>query len=160
MPLHPVSDPPPEDNPEPVTINHVVAANADLEQVAEILKASRDQDPLVDKSSFYPLQQKTQYKSPVCTLSSESKRIIRQAQAPILQASPRVVHFLYEVSLFIETMLLLVFKRANSSKTTLSVPMIVCLSLIKSISSICFVEINGALIYYSVRLELRSWKKS
>ncbi|XP_017492702.1 PREDICTED: myosin heavy chain, muscle-like [Rhagoletis zephyria] len=34
--------------------------------------------------------------SPVCTLSSESKRIIRQAQVPILQASPRVVHFLYE----------------------------------------------------------------
>lgn len=74
-----------------------VSASSDLEQVKEILKATRDADPLEDKESFYPLQQKTSYMSPVCTLSSESKRIIRQAQVPILQASPRVVHFLYEV---------------------------------------------------------------
>lgn len=75
-----------------------VSATSDLEQVKEILKSTRDADPLEDKESFYPLQQKTSYMSPVCTLSSESKRIIRQAQVPILQASPRVVHFLYEVS--------------------------------------------------------------
>ena len=79
-------------------VDQSITANTELEQVKEILRASRDEDPLEDKSSFYPLQQKTQYMSPVCTLSSESKRIIRQAQAPILQASPRVVHFLYEVS--------------------------------------------------------------
>jgi hypothetical protein len=74
-----------------------ITSNTELEKVKEILKSSRDVDALEDKSSFYPLQQKTTYMSPVCTLSSESKRIIRQAQAPILQASPRVVHFLYEV---------------------------------------------------------------
>lgn len=74
-----------------------INANTDLDQVKEILKATRDGDPLEDKDSFYPLSQKTAYMSPVTTLSSESKRIIRQAQVPILQASPRVVHFLYEV---------------------------------------------------------------
>lgn len=75
-----------------------INANSELDEVKEILKSSQDADPLEDKSSFYPLQQKTAYMSPVCTLSSDSKKIIRQAQAPILQASPRVVHFLYEVS--------------------------------------------------------------
>jgi hypothetical protein len=54
-------------------------------------------DALRDKSTFYPLQQKAQYMPPTCTLSTDSKRIIRRAQDPILQASPRVVHFLYEV---------------------------------------------------------------
>jgi hypothetical protein len=54
-------------------------------------------DALQDKSTFYPLQQKAQYMPPTCTLSTDSKRIIRRAQDPILQASPRVVHFLYEV---------------------------------------------------------------
>lgn len=74
-----------------------VNASSDLESVKDIMKATRDGDPLEDKDSFYPLQQKTTYMSPGTTLSSESKRIVRQAQVPILQASPRVVHFLYEV---------------------------------------------------------------
>jgi len=78
-----------------------ITASTDLEKVKQILKSARDGDPLEDKESFYPLQQKTSYMSPVCTLSSESKKIIRQAQAPILQASPRVVHFLYEVGTFL-----------------------------------------------------------
>lgn len=86
-----------QQKPPPASESTEITANSDLQQVKEILRASRDEDPLEDKSSFYPLQQKTQYMSPMCTLSSESKRIIRQAQAPILQSSPRVVHFLYEV---------------------------------------------------------------
>lgn len=86
-----------ENSDAPAPVRSEVSATSDLEQVKEILKATRDADPLEDKESFYPLQQKTSYMSPVCTLSSESKRIIRQAQVPILQASPRVVHFLYEV---------------------------------------------------------------
>lgn len=77
-----------------------ITANSDLEQVSKILKNSFKTDPtLEDKSSFYPLQPKAQYMSPNVTLSAESKRIVRQAQAPILQASSRVVHFLYEVRL-------------------------------------------------------------
>ena len=92
-----VSLPPPEREVSSDVPRSEVTANTDLEQVKEILKATRDADPLEDKDSFYPLQQKTAYMSPVTTLSSESKRIIRQAQVPILQASPRVVHFLYEV---------------------------------------------------------------
>ena len=80
--------------------SETVNANTELDQVKEILKSTRDGDPLEDKDTFYPLSQKTAYMSPVTTLSSESKRIIRQAQVPILQASPRVVHFLYEVCLF------------------------------------------------------------
>ena len=76
-----------------------ITAQSDLEQVKQILKTNFKDDPsLEDKSSFYPLQQKAQYMSPTVTLSAESKRIVRQAQAPILQASSRVVHFLYEVS--------------------------------------------------------------
>lgn len=76
-----------------------ITAQSDLEQVKQILKTNFKGDPsLEDKSSFYPLQQKAQYMSPTVTLSAESKRIVRQAQAPILQASSRVVHFLYEVS--------------------------------------------------------------
>jgi len=74
-----------------------VTAHSDLADVGRILKSTADSDPLEDKEQFYPLQQKTAYMPPVTTLTSDSKRIIRQAQAPILQASPRVVHFLYEV---------------------------------------------------------------
>lgn len=99
-----ISLPPPSASSETNNLDHsdnmarsAVSANSDLEQVKEILKATRDGDPLEDKDSFYPLQQKTNYMSPAVALSSESKRIIRQAQTPILQASPRVVHFLYEV---------------------------------------------------------------
>ncbi|KAI2807740.1 hypothetical protein BLOT_005679 [Blomia tropicalis] len=98
-----ISLPPPSASSETNNLDHsdnmarsAVSANSDLEQVKEILKATRDGDPLEDKDSFYPLQQKTNYMSPAVALSSESKRIIRQAQTPILQASPRVVHFLYE----------------------------------------------------------------
>ena len=77
-----------------------VTATSDLADVSKILKSTADSDPLEDKEQFYPLQQKTAYMPPVTTLTSDSKRIIRQAQAPILQASPRVVHFLYEVCFY------------------------------------------------------------
>ncbi|OTF72561.1 hypothetical protein BLA29_011224, partial [Euroglyphus maynei] len=74
-----------------------ITAQSDLDQVKQILKTNFKDDPsLQDKSTFYPLQQKAKYMSPTVTLSAESKRIVRQAQAPILQASSRVVHFLYE----------------------------------------------------------------
>lgn len=56
-------------------------------------------DALHDRSTFYPLQNKARYMPPTTTLSTESKRIVRRAQDPILQNSPRVVHFLYEVFL-------------------------------------------------------------
>lgn len=89
--------------PAPISSNlereQQITAQSDLESVKNILKTNAKFDPnLEDKSSFYPLQQKAQYMSPTVTLSAESKRIVRQAQAPILQASSRVVHFLYEVS--------------------------------------------------------------
>ncbi|UXI16071.1 very-long-chain 3R-3-hydroxyacyl-CoA dehydratase [Sarcoptes scabiei] len=87
--------------PAPISSNlereQQITAQSDLESVKNILKTNAKFDPnLEDKSSFYPLQQKAQYMSPTVTLSAESKRIVRQAQAPILQASSRVVHFLYE----------------------------------------------------------------
>jgi len=66
-------------------------------QVLRNAMPSNAGDALRDKSTFYPLQTKAQYMPPTCTLSTESKQIIRRAQDPILQASPRVVHFLYEV---------------------------------------------------------------
>jgi hypothetical protein len=62
-------------------------------------------DALADKSTFYPLQTKARYMPPTCNLSTESKRIVRRAQDPILQNSPRVVHFLYEVLQFMNVLL-------------------------------------------------------
>lgn len=49
-----------------------------------------------DKSVFYPLQ-KAPYIAPSYALSSESKRVLRQAQSPVWSTSPNAVHFLYEV---------------------------------------------------------------
>lgn len=48
--------------------------------------------------SFYPLQ-KGPYISPNYRLSAESKRLVRQAQEPILASSPATVHLIYEVGL-------------------------------------------------------------
>ena len=66
-------------------------------QVLQYAVGSSAGDALEDRSTFYPLQTKARYMPPTCTLSTESKRIVRRAQDPILQNSPRVVHFLYEV---------------------------------------------------------------
>lgn len=48
------------------------------------------------QDSFYPLQ-KGPYISPNYRLSAESKRLVRQAQEPVLASSPATVHLIYEV---------------------------------------------------------------
>ncbi|XP_054924149.2 uncharacterized protein [Dermacentor andersoni] len=50
------------------------------------------------QDSFYPLQ-KGPYISPNYRLSAESKRLVRQAQEPVLASSPATVHLIYEVGL-------------------------------------------------------------
>lgn len=50
------------------------------------------------EDSFYPLQ-KGPYISPNYRLSAESKRLVRQAQEPVLASSPATVHLIYEVCL-------------------------------------------------------------
>ena len=51
----------------------------------------------LDKDIYYPYQ-KNLYISPSPGLSFDSKRIMRQAQNPVYNATPRVAHFLYEVN--------------------------------------------------------------
>ena len=51
----------------------------------------------LDKEIYYPYQ-KNLYISPSPGLSFDSKRIMRQAQSPVYNATPRVAHFLYEVT--------------------------------------------------------------
>ena len=55
-------------------------------------------DVFLDKNTHYPLQKNPPYLPPTCTLSTESKRVIRQAQDPLWTNNPRAAHFLYEVN--------------------------------------------------------------
>ena len=73
-----------------------MTSDSDYQSLERAMQSSAG-DALEDRSTFYPLQAKARYMPPTCTLSTESKRIVRRAQDPILQNSPRVVHFLYEV---------------------------------------------------------------
>ena len=75
-------------------------SDTDFQSLERAMQSSAG-DALQDRSTFYPLQAKARYMPPTCTLSTESKRIVRRAQDPILQSSPRVVHFLYEVFIYV-----------------------------------------------------------
>ncbi|KAM7296095.1 hypothetical protein ISCGN_021291, partial [Ixodes scapularis] len=57
--------------------------------------ARRSAGDALEDDSFYPLQ-KGPYMSPNYRLSAQSKKLVRQAQEPILSSSPATVHIIYE----------------------------------------------------------------
>lgn len=77
---------------------HGVSSHVNGPQVRPLAPRSAGDALLED--SFYPLQ-KGPYISPNYRLSAQSKKLVRQAQEPVLSSSPATVHLIYEVGSWI-----------------------------------------------------------